>query len=113
MRLYDEIFKGVDGVALSRCVIVPRGGGYFEGVQAVGDFSPDRIVLYFVKEWAEIVGEGLSIAKYFEGDLQVSGKIYSVRIDEKGKEIPNSTAQIFPEKIEESSAYAVGQSKTR
>ena len=42
MRLYEEIFKSAEGVAFSRCIFVPKGGGYFEGVKAVDDFSPTR-----------------------------------------------------------------------
>ena len=85
MRLYDEIFKNADGGALARCVIVPYGGGYFEGVKAVGDFSPERIVLYFSKESVEVEGVSLTIKKYCDGDLQLTGKIRSLRvIDEEG-----------------------------
>ena len=80
MRLYDEIFKRAEGVALSRFTIVPRGGGYFEGVKAVGDFSPERIVLYFPRESVEVEGEELSIGKYCDGDLRLSGRILSVRL---------------------------------
>ena len=80
MRLYDEIFKSAEGVALSRFTIVPRGGGYFEGVKAVGDFSPVRIVLYFPRESVEVEGEELSIGKYCDGDLRLSGRILSVRL---------------------------------
>ena len=80
MRLYDEIFKSAEGVALSRFTIVPRGGGYFEGVKAGGDFSPERIVLYFPRESVEVEGEELSIGKYCDGDLRLSGRILSVRL---------------------------------
>ena len=44
MRLYEEIFKDVDGVFFARCSVIPRGGGYFEGVKAVEDFSDEKIV---------------------------------------------------------------------
>ena len=80
MRLYDEIFKNADGGAFSRCVIVPCGGGYFEGVKAVGDFSPERIVICFPRESVEVEGESLTIKKYCDGDLQLSGKITSLRV---------------------------------
>lgn len=80
MRLYDEIFKNADGAALCRCVIVPAGGGYFEGVKAVGEFSPERIELCFIKHRAIVEGKGLTIKKYCDGDLQIFGWIYSVRI---------------------------------
>ncbi len=86
MRLYDEIFKNADGGAFSRCVIVPDGGGYFEGVKAVGDFSPERVVLCFPKRTVEIEGNNLSIKKYCDGDLQLSGRIRLLRLlDEEGK----------------------------
>ena len=80
MRLYDEIFKNADGGAFSRCVIVPYGGGYFEGVKAVGDFSPERIVICFPRESVEVEGDSLTIKKYCDGDLQLSGKITSLRV---------------------------------
>lgn len=79
MRLYDEIFKSVD-IASARCVVVPSGGGYFEGVKTVGDFSPEKIVLYFSRESVEVEGEELSIKKYCDGDLELSGKILSLRV---------------------------------
>ena len=78
MRLYDEIFKKAED-AFSRCVITPLGGGYFEGVKAVEDFSPERIIVRFLKERVEVLGESLVIQKYCDGDLQVLGKILSLR----------------------------------
>ena len=87
MRLYDEIFKNTDGVAFARCTIVPGGGGYFEGVKAVGDFSPERIVICFPKDTVAAEGKNLSIKKYYDGDLQLSGNIFSLRVEngEEGK----------------------------
>ena len=86
MRLYDEIFKNADGVALSRCIVVPNGGGYFEGVKAVGDFSPERVVVCFPKEAVTVEGEHLSIKKYCDGDLQLSGKICALIVENAGKD---------------------------
>lgn len=83
MRLYDEIFKNADGGALARCVIVPCGGGYFEGVKAVGDFSPERIVLCFPKQDVEVEGTALTIKKYCDGDLQLAGNIHALRVVDK------------------------------
>ena len=70
MRLYDEVFKNADGGAFSRCIVVPRGGGYFEGVKSVGDFSAERIVVCFPRETVEVEGR----------DLQLSGQIHSIRV---------------------------------
>ena len=80
MRLYDELFKNADGGAFARCIIVPEGGGYFEGVKAVGDFSSTKIVLCFSKTELEITGENLCITKYYDGDLRLSGKILKMQV---------------------------------
>ncbi len=85
MRLYDEIFKNAEGGAFSKCILVPRGGGYFEGVKAVGDFSSERIVLYFPRQSVEIVGTELTIQKYCDGDLQLAGRITLFRVLEEGE----------------------------
>ncbi len=79
MRLYDEIFKETDGIRLGRYTVVINGGGYFEGVKAVGDFSPERIALFYGAGTAEVEGENLTIKKYCDGDLQLSGRILSVK----------------------------------
>jgi len=82
MRLYDEIFKNTDGMPFARCTIVPSGGGYFEGVKAVGDFSSERVVICFPRATVAAEGKNLSIKKYYDGDLQLSGQIFSLRVEE-------------------------------
>jgi hypothetical protein len=82
MRLYDEIFKDADGFSFSRCTVVPGGGGYFEGVKAVGDFSPEKVIVCFPRGNVEVEGKGLSIKKYYDGDLQLSGQIYALRVED-------------------------------
>ena len=81
MRLFDEIFKNDTLASLSRCMLIVGGGGYFEGVKTVGDFTPERIVLYFSKETVVIEGEHLAIGKYYDGDLHLLGKINSWRLE--------------------------------
>lgn len=82
MRLYDEIFKNTEGMAISKCVFVPGGGGYFEGVKSVGDFSSERVLVCFSKSSVLVEGKGLTIKKYYDGDLQLQGRITSVRVEE-------------------------------
>lgn len=79
MRLYDEIFLRADGAALCRCVVVPNGGGYFEGVKSVGDFSPEKIHLFLFRGGVDVEGENLTIKKYCDSDLELGGKIALVR----------------------------------
>jgi hypothetical protein len=81
MRLYEEIFKNTDGASFTRCTFIPKGGGYFEGVKSVGDFSPERIIVHFPRETVEIEGQNLSIKKYCDGDLQLAGQIFAIKVE--------------------------------
>lgn len=92
MRLFQEMFKNArqsDGeiAPMPRCVILPSQGAYFEGVKSVGDFSSERLVLYFSKHSAEVDGTRFIIGKYCDGDLELLGEIECVRFlqGEKGK----------------------------
>lgn len=87
MRLYEEIFKSVDGVACARCILLPGGGGYLQGVKAVEDFSSERIVVCFPKKRVVIEGEGLSIGKYCDGDLQIDGCIIRFSVEKEGENL--------------------------
>ena len=78
MRLYEEIFQNAVGAA--KYSVIVGGGGYFEGVKTVGDFSPQKIVLHFPKYGVEIEGENLSIKKYCDGDLELSGRIHTTKL---------------------------------
>lgn len=75
MRLYEEICKNIDGALANACVIVPNGGGYFEGVKCVEDFTPERILLRFSVGMAALEGSNFSIKKYGDEDLEISGCI--------------------------------------
>lgn len=85
MRLIGELFDAVEGEGFSRCTWVLGGDAYLEGVKTVGDFTPEKIVLFFKKCGMEIEGQDLFIRKYVDGDLLLSGKVLSLRmIDENG-----------------------------
>lgn len=92
MRLYEEIFKGVDGVSGARCLFLPGGGGYFEHVKFVEDFSTQEVIIAFPSCRVRVFGVRLSIEKYCDGDLQLGGCIFSCTVlkdDTKiGKQIP-------------------------
>lgn len=85
MRLFQEIFAGERGeetelTPCPRCVLLPERGGYFEGVRSVGDFSEEKIVLYFSRDKGAVIeGNSLTIEKYCDGDLRLSGKIQNLR----------------------------------
>lgn len=86
MRLYEEIvktFKGGDAgelFASARFTVLPGFGGYFQGVRTVSEFSPDRVVLATKKDLLEVEGKNFVIRKYCDGDLSLSGEIFSVRL---------------------------------
>ena len=85
MKLFGEIFKDVDGVSTARYTVVIGGGGYFEGVKAVEDFSTEKVVLIYPKTGVEISGTALCIKKYCDGDLELLGEIVSLRFSQERK----------------------------
>ena len=82
MELYEEIYEGV---VETRCSFLPLGGGYFQGVKALIGFSDSEVVLLFKKSRVVVRGEDLEIKKYCDGDLQLSGRIFSVGLDKQGE----------------------------
>ena len=93
MRLLQELFKNGreqdgDFLPLPRMVIIPKKGGYFEGVKSVGDFSSERLVLYFSGDHmqsVEVEGARFTIGKYCDGDLQLLGEIATLRLPQNEK----------------------------
>lgn len=87
MRLNKEIFTGEVAQAFqgARGMIFPCGEGYFEGVKALGDFSTERVVLRFPHCEAVVEGEGLHIGKYLDGDLYLTGRIFSFFVNREGE----------------------------
>ena len=83
MRASKVFFKGEVGeaFALERCLIFPLGEGYFEGVKSLGDLSPTSVVIRFSHAIVTVEGEGLSVGKYLDGDLQLCGKITSLKTE--------------------------------
>ena len=77
MRLYDEIYRSY---AEARCAFLPLAGGYFQGVKGLGAFSGNEIVLLFKNTKVRIVGDGLEIKKYCDGDMEIVGRIFSVGV---------------------------------
>ena len=93
MRLFEELFKngGIKGELslLPKIVILPSEGAYFEGVKSVGDFTSEKLVLYFsCKHCAsvQLEGENFTIAKLCEGDLLLTVDIASVRFPQNERE---------------------------
>lgn len=95
MRLYNEIFKSAEGLAFQKYTVVIGGGGYFEGVKSVGDFSSEQVVLFFPNQSLQIDGKRLNIKKYCDGDLELSGEIHTVTLlngDATSHSLENRTA---------------------
>ena len=81
MGLLSEIKKNfsAEGSAFSvQYTVVDGGGGYFQNVKRLLEFSPETVVLKGGKGSLRIEGENLSLGKYFQGDLIVHGMIKKV-----------------------------------
>lgn len=88
MRLYDEIAQseGFSAFAGARALFLPMRAVYLEGVKALGDFAPEKVVVCFPHCQVAVEGEELSIAKYLDGDLCIVGKPRSLSVLDGGRE---------------------------
>lgn len=70
------------GADTLRSFTVVRGfGGYFRCVKTVAEFSSERVVLIVGRGSITVAGEGLEVAKYFEGDALIKGDIKEISIE--------------------------------
>ena len=79
MRLFTEISKALaaEGLDFSRVqyTVIDGRGGYFQNVKRLLEFSETKILLSGHKGKLCVEGTGLSLGKYFAGDLLVRGNI--------------------------------------
>ncbi len=88
MRLYQEILQKIglsEAFSSERCVWVLGGGGYFQGVKSVSEFSEDKVVLAYGSGVLTVLGERFCIDKYEGEDVALSGEISSVAYEPRGK----------------------------
>lgn len=81
MKLLEQILSELGADTLKSFSIVPDFGGYFRSIKGVTEYSPTKIVLALKKNKITVEGENLNLAKYFEEDLLIKGKIAGVKID--------------------------------
>ena len=61
-----------------RVLLLGDNAGYFEKITGILEFSDQKIVLSIKKHTITILGSGLYIKSFCEGDVVVLGKISSV-----------------------------------
>ena len=81
MKLLDQILSELGADTLKSFSIIPDFGGYFRSVKGVAEYSSEKVVLLLKKNRITVVGENLTLGKYFEEDLLIKGKLKGVQID--------------------------------
>ena len=81
MKLLEQILSELGADTLKSFSIIPDFGGYFRSVKGVAEYSSEKIVLSLKKSRITVIGENLTLGKYFEEDLLIKGKISGVQID--------------------------------
>lgn len=81
MEFLQHILSAAGADTLRAFTVVPGFGGYFKGVGGITCFSCSRIALAVGGSAVEVVGEGLSVGRFFAGDLFIKGRISEIRID--------------------------------
>lgn len=81
MRLFSEIgkaFGGEEDFSRVQYTVLDGGGGYFQNVKKILEFSDEAIVFSGKRGAVRVEGEALSLGKYYLGDAVVYGKILRV-----------------------------------
>lgn len=79
MGLLSEISRSLKAEAgTDVCYTVLEGGGYFQNVKRIEEFSGECVLLRGKKGKVRIVGENLSLSKYYAGDVAVHGEIQRI-----------------------------------
>ncbi len=81
MEFLQEILGAAGADTLRAFTVIPGFGGYFKGIKSVCECSPQKIVLALAGVRVAIEGEGLSVGRYFRGDMFVSGAIKGVSVE--------------------------------
>lgn len=81
MRLFSEIERALgreEDSARVQYTVLDGGGGYFQNVKKILQFSENEIVFSGRRGAVKVEGEELSLGKYYLGDAVVRGKILRV-----------------------------------
>ena len=81
MRLFSEIKRALgqeEDSARVQYTVLDGGGGYFQNVKKILEFSETLIVFAGRRGAIRIEGEGLHLGKYYLGDALVRGSIVRV-----------------------------------
>ena len=81
MKLLDQILSELGADTLKSFSIIPDFGGYFRSIKGVVEYSSEKVVLALKKNRITVMGENLTLGKYFEEDLLIKGRITGVQID--------------------------------
>ncbi|MGN0806807.1 MAG: YabP/YqfC family sporulation protein [Candidatus Coproplasma sp.] len=81
MKILQQLLKEAGADMAGAVTIVPLYGGYFSAVKRVEEYSSQKIVLSAYKRRVTIIGENLTIDKYFMQDLSVKGNITGVTFE--------------------------------
>lgn len=81
MNLIERLLKEM-GADMSRSFTVCMGEcAYFKGIKGVTYLSAQKITILSGKTPLTVMGENLSVAEFFQGDLLIKGNICGVQIE--------------------------------
>lgn len=81
MKLLQQILNESGADLGNSFTVIPFFGGYFKSVKKIMDYTPQKIVLTVAKKRLTVVGEKLTVEKYFQQDLFIKGDIAGVTLE--------------------------------
>ena len=81
MNLITQLLSELGADNMRAFTVCPGQLGYFRGVKAVAELTPQKIALICSKYTITAEGEGLFCAEYFGGDIVIRGNIKRVSVE--------------------------------
>ncbi len=81
MKLLFSILEESGADTAKAYTVIPGYGAYFKSVKEVSYYSREKIMLKIGKKYLTLVGENLTIGKYYQQDLLVLGEVRSTEFE--------------------------------
>ncbi len=81
MKLLEQLLAEYGADVTKSITLVPGFCCFICGVKTITSFSPENITVAAGKLKVTVLGAGMEVGSYFEGDLMVKGDVRGITID--------------------------------
>jgi hypothetical protein len=81
MKLLEQILNEMGADESKAYTIIPHYGAYLKSVKCITLYSTEKITVQIGKNYLNLVGENLTVGKYFQQDLLILGEVRGTQFE--------------------------------